>query len=173
MKRQSWLPLAVLVAVIPVVYGCTDEPPLAPSVASEITPSFARSPSAGIRIATIHGQVEFVEPKSRIRLHLFAQQKTDKDGSTSIRGHARNGLSGDVVGLATPSEAYDYWCVNVAVNEIPGFNFLWYIKDVGDGHSTFDETATNGGFGETCASLPEPAESFAPVGKGDFKTMIH
>jgi hypothetical protein len=60
----------------------------------------------------------------------------------------------------------------VAVTSNPslaGFNFLWYIRDVGDGKTTYDQYATNGGFGLTCAAGPQGV--FIPIASGDFKAF--
>ena len=82
-------------------------------------------------------------------------------------------LNGPVVELVAPHDAIDFWCANVAVANVPalqGFNFLWLVKDVGNGKATLDQVATNGGFGLTCAAgagIP-----FAAVKSGDFRGTV-
>src|SRR5438132_2969143 len=83
-------------------------------------------------------------------------------------------LNGPVVELIPPHGAIDFWCANIAIANEPtlqGFNFLWYIRDVGNGLTQFDEWATNGSFGLTCAAAPVPPLPFVASVKGDFKSF--
>lgn len=84
-------------------------------------------------------------------------------------GNPVGGLNGPVVELVPPSGAVDFWCANMAVANVPalqGFNLLLMVRDVGNGHTSFDEVATNGAFGLTCAAGAGTA--FAAVKSGDF-----
>jgi hypothetical protein len=74
-----------------------------------------------------------------------------------------------------PNDLRDHWCINVEVSNsepLEGFNLLWYIRDVGDGQTSFDEFGQSGGFGATCASVPDPSGAFRPVYRGDIKTKL-
>lgn len=76
---------------------------------------------------------------------------------------------GNVVELVAPSATYDHWCVNVALDETPGFNALLYVRDVGDGQTTVDELGIGGNFGATCVQYPTPGFGFLfPLISGDF-----
>jgi hypothetical protein len=77
-----------------------------------------------------------------------------------------------VVELVSPSGAYPHWCVHVVGQspaEILGLDVLVYIKNIGDGQTTFDEVAIGGQPSANCAAFPAPDGEFVPAITGDFK----
>lgn len=80
-----------------------------------------------------------------------------------------------VVGIVPPYGTIDHWCINGLVTSEPvleGYNLLFYLLDVGDGETTFDELALEGGFGVTCGDIPVPVNEFETVTFGDYTTRI-
>jgi hypothetical protein len=60
--------------------------------------------------------------------------------------------------------------VNLKITGDPslvGFNVLWYIKDIGNGLTSFDQVGGAGGFGISCASNPAPTSNDTP-----FETVV-
>jgi hypothetical protein len=81
-------------------------------------------------------------------------------------------LFGEVTELVPPSGTNPYWCVSVPWSEQPTFVALVYIRDSGDGQSSFDEIAAEGDFGASCAQYPTPNFGTYSLSKGDFKGMV-
>lgn len=85
----------------------------------------------------------------------------------TVRGKmiVKDNFSGDVIELIPPSNGTDYWCVNSALVEVPGFNHIWFVKDLPAG----DKLAFTGDFGLTCAAAETPSEfAFETLTSGDF-----
>ena len=107
------------------------------------------------------------------KVALGASKSSDGTVVGFASGVNPGSLNGPVVELVPPHGASDFWCANVAVAnvpELPGFNFLWLIKDLGDGKTSLDQLATNGGFGLTCAA--GAGTPFAAVMSGDFRSTV-
>jgi hypothetical protein len=79
-----------------------------------------------------------------------------------------------VVDIVPPSATFAHWCIGVPHPDVAGGDYivLFYIRDVGDGVSSFDEIAAGGDFGATCATFPAPISGFQPLLQGDYKTSI-
>src|SRR5438105_1385755 len=76
------------------------------------------------------------------QIYLAAAKMSDG----SVSGAFVAPLAGPVVELVRPTPAINYWCVNVLITNEPtltGFNYLWYIRDIGNGITGFDELAMN------------------------------
>jgi len=95
-----------------------------------------------------------------------------KDGSTKGYVTFPGGLSGPVVELVAPSETYDHWCVGFEERSIANYNVLVYVRDIGDGQTTFDEVAFRDGFGINCVDSPTPAGSFTALDSGDYQSSL-
>jgi hypothetical protein len=87
----------------------------------------------------------------------------------AVHGYAnvRGGLSGKVITMVPPSGPVSHWCVTIVTGD--ELNFLWYIRDIGDGKATFDELSFAAGLGITCVDIPSPTEPFIPLSQGDYK----
>ena len=95
----------------------------------------------------------------------------------TVHGHSQvvRGIAGPVVELVPPSPSFNHWCVNVAIDNVPdveGLNVLWYIRDIGDGKTSFDELAFRGGLNVTCADIPAPTDPFVALDNGDFRGTV-
>jgi hypothetical protein len=96
-------------------------------------------------------------------------------GTLSLHGVVLDppGVRGNVVEVVPPSETYPYWCVGMAAQapvEIQGLiNILVYVKNAGDGRTSFDEVSIGGGPDYTCADHPTPDSEFIPAIQGDFR----
>jgi hypothetical protein len=74
-----------------------------------------------------------------------------------------------VVQLVQPSTAYPWWCVNAADYLPPDWHVLFYVKDVGEGRTSFDEISVFIGQSADCLVTPAPVdEPFDPLDSGDF-----
>jgi hypothetical protein len=85
---------------------------------------------------------------------------------------SNQGAVGEVFEVVPPHDAYDHWCVGIALVEVPGFNALMYLRDVGDGLTSFDQVRIGGDFGATCATHPAPELEFADLEAGDYRTRV-
>ncbi len=88
----------------------------------------------------------------------------------TIRGQtvSQNNFTGNVIELVAPVGLIDYWCVNASVNGAPGYNWIWFVKDLLAG----DQLSFASGFGLTCANVGAPVQPFEPVDTGDFTGEI-
>ena len=73
-----------------------------------------------------------------------------------------------------PSGAFDFWCINVERTDTgpqsgeQRINF--YIRDVGDGKTTFDQFQATSSIGGDCTTFPAPLEPFLTFTEGDFRS---
>ena len=111
---------------------------------------------------------------------LFQKNLPEFDGIAHIQGTVSlhgvvldpPGVRGNVIEVVPPSDAYPYWCVGMAPqapSEIQGIGVLVYVKNVGDGKTSFDEVSIDAGVGYSCVANPVPALEFIPAVQGDFK----
>jgi hypothetical protein len=161
--------LAVLgLPFVALTVACVADGPTAPPA----TRANASSTRVGSDvIATLKGVVVLNDNGEQLALGAIKYSDGSIVGFAS--GVNPGTLNGPVVELVPPQGANDFWCANVSVANVPelqGFNFLWLIKDTGNGGSSFDQIATNGGFGLSCAS--GPGGPFSPVVSGDFKAKV-
>src|SRR5947208_2368863 len=108
-------------------------------------------------------------PEARSRAGRPCLEGSESRNRLSGNTHAVGASTGTVVEIGPPHGPVDFWCANGALTspaEFLGHNFLFIIKDIGNGVSRFDEVATNGDVGLTCAA--GPGGPFEPVLRGDF-----
>lgn len=94
-----------------------------------------------------------------------------RDGVVNGQVVSPAGIMGPVVELVPPPGSDNAWCVNISVTnlgEIEGFNVLVFLRDIGDGRSTFDEINFKGGFGIDCSE--SPILPWETVTSGNFRT---
>ncbi len=96
------------------------------------------------------------------------------DGSATGRARLADGTHGYVVQAVPPSDARDFWCVNVKRTDTEpnegDQRINCYIRDVGDGKTSFDEIAFVRGVGVDCTTTPNPPwTAWATVTTGGFK----
>lgn len=104
-------------------------------------------------------------------LTVFAQRN-----SNGVTGHisVAGGATGPVVQLVPPgNDACGCWCINARRTDVgPGagdHRENVYIRDVGDGITTFDQFALVSGIGIDC-SFPTDGLQFLTLREGDFKS---
>jgi hypothetical protein len=97
------------------------------------------------------------------------------NGSATGKQTWTAGASGDVTQVVAPSSGVDSWCINVKRND-PGSGFEtsdqrinWYVRDIGDGVTTFDEVSFVTSIGGDCTTFPTTLGTFIPLSDGDFK----
>jgi hypothetical protein len=91
-------------------------------------------------------------------------------------GHTRliGGATGPVVQVVPPSEDQcGCWCINVQrtdTDPLEGDQRVnWYIRDTGDGKTTFDEISFITSIGGDCSTFSTEGLFFIPLVQGDFK----
>jgi Baseplate J-like protein len=93
------------------------------------------------------------------------------DGSAAGHAHLAGGATGDVVRVVPPSGTRDFWCINVKRTDTDPKSgdqrINWYIRDVGDGETTFDEISYVTSMGE--ATCPDPTGAWLTLTEGDFQ----
>jgi len=85
--------------------------------------------------------------------------------------------SGPVLEVVPPSTEVDYWCISVRRTDIPEgsppSNTNWYVRDSGDGVTTFDEVSYIRGSAEytncTNSGASRQFVQLVPVTEGDFQ----
>jgi hypothetical protein len=91
------------------------------------------------------------------------------DGSLSASGY--------VLEVVPPSTEVDYWCISVRRTDVPEggagpSNVNWYVRDIGDGVTTFDEVSLLTGSADSinCSGVRRTTpELLFPVTEGDFQ----
>ena len=98
------------------------------------------------------------------------------DGSATGYAHLAGGAPGDVVQVDPPREDKDFWCINVRRTDTgPGSGdqrINWYIRDIGDGITTFDEIAFLTSIGEDCTRYPDQPGVWLTLTEGDFQASM-
>jgi hypothetical protein len=88
--------------------------------------------------------------------------------------HLHGGATGTVAEIVPQSSGQDYWCVNVKRTDTgtpaEDQRINWFIRDVGDGVSTFDQISYITGMAITCTSQPKPTGAWLTLKQGDYKT---
>ena len=95
----------------------------------------------------------------------------------SVQGHFRTPVISASPTLAVPpSPGNPFWCIEVDFPDFPGFVYLAYIADTGDGKTSFDEIGASTGRradGVSCAAYPQPCpfSCIFTLDDGNFKTI--
>lgn len=106
-------------------------------------------------------------------LDLTVSARLLPDGSATGYAHLVGGATGDVVGVEPPGGERDFWCVNVRRTDTAPrsgdqrTNF--YVRDVGDGRTTFDQISAVSGIGLDCDGSPG---AWLPLVEGGFRATI-
>ena len=86
------------------------------------------------------------------------------------------GATGHVVQAVPPSGQRDFWCINVKrIDTDPNQGdqrINWYIRDVGDGVSSFDQISYITSIGGNCDRFPDPSGVWLTLTQGDFLDEI-
>jgi hypothetical protein len=79
-----------------------------------------------------------------------------------------------VTGIVPPDATYDHWCIDVTPTLPDYFPVVQvYVRDVGDGKTTFDQMAFGGDFVASCQLYPEPSlDVWFTLAAGDFKGVV-
>jgi len=169
--RWRWL-LGVTVPTVTALVACD-----APTTPRAIGPSI-KALVVGPSITTSLGGFAVLD-NNGAELALVAVRYADGTVTGFASGVNPGSLSGPIVELVPPHGTIDFWCANEAVTNVPalqGFNFIWYIRDIGNGKKTFDEVGTAGDFNTSCSAQPGPPTSsetpFQPVVQGDFRGSV-
>lgn len=95
--------------------------------------------------------------------------------SSSVVGHFHiyAGATGPVIQVVPPSSSRDFWCLNILRTDTdlppsPKQYLSFYIRDVGDGITTFDQVWFITGFAVDCTIDP-PSNGWLTLSAGDFK----
>jgi hypothetical protein len=119
--------------------------------------------------------------------NLDVKAYLSKDGSST--GRVRCGTepsessgcaSGPVIAVVPPASGSHSWCITVRRSDVDtGFpqNVDYYIRDIGDGRTSFDEIGAVTGYAETtrsvepvnCQTYPESPGGWLPLTKGNFE----
>lgn len=161
--QRAWVPV-ILVAAI----GCEEaaqQDPMGIDVAFNSSPVVGRingHGSTGIDLTNLDAS----------NLDISEAAIEFDDGTVRGRLNIIGGAGGPVAQIVSPSGLIDFWCINVedSVLDIPGFLFNLYVKDVGDGKTSFDEISLEAGIGVTCTTNPEPTDPFIPLISGNFRS---
>ena len=98
------------------------------------------------------------------------------DGSATGYAHFVGGATGDVIGVEPPSEERDFWCINVRRTDTSTNSgdqrVNIYIRDVGDGRTTFDQISFVTSIGGDCGRFPDPPGVWIPLIEGDFRASV-
>jgi hypothetical protein len=84
-------------------------------------------------------------------------------------------FSGPVLEVVPPSTEVDYWCISARVTEpasegSPPHNTNWYVRDSGDGVTTFDELGNVfGNADDVNCTFHRQVLQLTPVTEGDFQ----
>lgn len=78
------------------------------------------------------------------------------------------GPTGPVREIRPPGDGRDFYCVNIERDGTPGLRANFYIRDVGDGVTTFDQAAVFAGDPELTCSNGTPPASFPDGVAGDI-----
>lgn len=152
-----WLGLAV-VAVL--TSSCATEGTLEP------IPGFVASRAGGA--AGIHGNGSTGPGGYDLTMSAHLTGNGSAHGSSTLVG----GATGSVVQVVPPSGMRDFWCVTVQRTDVdPSLNALinWYIRDAGDGKTTFDQISFVSSLGGDCTTYPDALGSYLALTSGDFK----
>jgi len=75
---------------------------------------------------------------------------------------------GPVFQIVPPSATSDHWCIAAHRDDAPGNNVMLYIRDVGDGKTTFDQFSFTSTFAPAdCTTFPDPFQ-YLTLDTGDF-----
>jgi hypothetical protein len=75
---------------------------------------------------------------------------------------------GRVFQIVPPSATSDHWCIAAHRDDAPGSNVMLYIRDVGDGRTTFDQWSETSTLAPAdCTTFPDPAQ-WLTLDSGDF-----
>ena len=95
------------------------------------------------------------------------------NGSVVGHSHLHGGATGPVVQVVPPAALIDYWCLNVKRTDVglgtPDPRINWYIRDLGDGITTFDQISFISSIGQDCKNFPAPTGVWLPLKEGNFK----
>lgn len=72
--------------------------------------------------------------------------------------------------LVPPSQVSGFFCLSGVVSS--GGRANLYIRDIGDGTSTFDQWQLAAGPTVTCDSNPDPGPNVLTLDSGDFQTSV-
>ena len=166
---MKWLAASSVLGLVALV-ACETSAPLAPteSAFEPLVPAYA-SLTAPDTLYQVHGHAVINEFSEFVVAAVLL-----RDGR--VNGHviSPGGLAGPVVELVPSSDTDDFWCVNFTpINEFlpTGYRILVFLRDIGDGLSTFDEINFNDGIGIDCTAGVLPGRPWDILVSGDFKTM--
>ena len=123
------------------------------------------------RVRTIAGTVDV---GNRTTLTISASLLSD-GSATGYAGFAGNyNETGRVLQVAPPSDTRDFWCINVEHSQsVPyeGWRYNYYIRDIGDGITSFDQLRFISGPGLDCTTPPDVLVGWSHLAEGDdFKS---
>src|SRR5713226_4288194 len=156
-----WLRLALLAVL---TSSCVTEGLLGPT--PEFVASVAAAGAAG-GAAGIHGKGS--TGPGGYDLALAANSLPNG----SAAGHSRlvGGATGPVVQVVPPSGARDFWCVTIRRTDTGDGSgdqrINWYVRDIGDGGTTFDQISFVTSIGGDCTTFPSPLGVFLTLTAGD------
>ena len=163
----------VAVAVLLVSSACADVPtePVGPAAIPDLAVVGKSTGIAGAGVTIFCGTFGCTLIQ---QIRLWARL----DGDGSVEGQVNIGNpgpgspafidDGKVAELRPPISEGDWWCMSGQFpSSQPGFNFLVYVRDIGDGVTSFDEFAAVG-LRETCASRPTPIFGVSELDGGNF-----
>ena len=81
---------------------------------------------------------------------------------------------GPVLQAVAPDDPRDFWCITVRRTEaaaLPDLRINWYIRNTGNGRTSFDEVSFRTDFGMDCELFPDPSQPFRPLVSGDFRDV--
>jgi len=150
---------------------------------SDTPPTAAPKADKPVKIQRITGHINSKTQNFDLVIAAILIDKNNIDGVAQIQGSFQvagittfpKGLRGPVVEVVPPEEIHDYWCINTAIDNLQGlegYNVLVYVKDIGDGKTTFDKVAFSDGFGANCIDSPTPSTPFEEVESGNFRSVL-
>jgi hypothetical protein len=105
---------------------------------------------------TIQGTIQIASPQETFTVDAKLKDKKKGDKASGTAGLSV-GATGPIVEITKPAGAQDYYCINVqrTDGDAAGQPINFYIRDVGDGVTTFDQWSFLSGLNVTCADPPQ------------------
>jgi hypothetical protein len=108
--------------------------------------------------------------------NLTVSAQVTTTGTTGLV-HLVGGATGPVIQVVPPgNDGCACWCINARrTDTLPSDGdqrVNWYIRDTGDGMTTFDQISFITSVGGDCSAFPTSGLFFIPLVQGDFKFVV-
>jgi hypothetical protein len=117
---------------------------------------------------TIKGTIQVGSPQETFTVNGKLKDNQKNGDRASGTAGLSTGATGPIVDITAPVGAQDYYCINVrrTDGDAAGQPINFYIRDTGDGVTTFDQWQFLSGLNVTCADPPQ--EPFITANGGNI-----